>query len=61
MNREMELDLLDFLEYEHISYLDEICWFIFDEFEIFLSTSTVSRVLGWVGHKKRYVYRNALI
>ncbi len=61
MNREMELDLLDFLEYEPTSYLDEMCWFLFDEFEIFLSTSTVSRVLHEFGHKKRYVYRNALI
>ncbi len=42
MNREMELDLLDFLEYKPRSYLDEMCWFLFDEFEIVLSTSTVS-------------------
>lgn len=45
MNREMELDLLDFLEYKPTSYLDEMCWFLFDEFEIVWSTSTVSRVL----------------
>ena len=56
MNREMELDLLDFLEYKPTSYLDEMCWFLFDEFEIVLSTSTVSRVLHELGWSQKKVY-----
>lgn len=55
MNREMELDLLDFLEYKPTSYLDEMCWFLFDEFEIVLSTSTVSRVLHELGWSQKKV------
>lgn len=55
MNRKMELDLLDFLEYEPTSYLDETCWFLSDELEIFLSTSTVSRVLHELGWSQKKV------
>lgn len=36
-------------------YLDEMAWFIWDEFQIVVSTSTISRTLRRVGWSKKQV------
>lgn len=55
-----EVELLKYLEQRSHAYLDEMCWFLWDEFEISATDSTVSRALkrlGW--NRKKMVRRSA--
>ena len=44
-----EMQLVAFLEERPYAYLDEMCWFIWDVFEISVDESTVSRTLKRLG------------
>ena len=54
-----ELQLLEFLEQRPHAYLDEMCWFVWDEFQISVDESTVSRALRRLGWNRKKVRRQA--
>lgn len=50
--------LLSYLEQQPTAYLDEMCWFLFDEFDISVSKSTVCRALqrlSWTRKKAKRI------
>ena len=50
--------LLVYLEQRPTAYLDEMCWFLFDEFDISVSESTVCRALqrlSWTRKKAKRI------
>lgn len=49
-----EEQLLGYLEQRPTAYLDEMCWFLFDEFDISVSKSTVCRALQRLGWSRKH-------
>ena len=53
----MEEDLLGYLEQRPTAYLDEMAWFIFDEYDVEVTPRTISNCLhrmGWTRKKVLY-------
>jgi transposase len=46
LTKSQEDALLQYLNNRPDAYLDEMCWFIFDEFNIIIAESTLSQVLA---------------
>lgn len=49
--------LLEYLKEWPTAYQDEMAWFLWDEFELTIDESTISRALKWLGwNRKKAVY-----
>lgn len=59
LSRYHEEQLLGYLEQRPTAYLDEMCWFLFDEFDISVSEATVCRALQRLGWSRKYAKRIA--
>jgi transposase len=54
-----ELELLKYLEQRPHAYIDEMCWFLWDEFEISVSEVTVGRALKRLGWNRKKVIKRS--
>ncbi len=54
-----EIELLKYLEQRPHAYLNEMCWFVWDEFGISVDDSTVSRALKRLGWNRKKMMRQA--
>ena len=54
-----EIELLKYLEQRPHAYLDEMCWFIWDEFQISADETTVGRALKRLGWNRKKVIKQA--
>jgi transposase len=52
-----EMKLLKFLKQRSHAYLNEMCWFLWDEFEIFVNESTVNKTLKRLEWNKKKMMR----
>ena len=59
MNQQQIEQLLMYLDQRPTSYLDEICWFLYDEFDVLVSESTVSRTLKQMAWNRKMAIRIA--
>ena len=48
--------MLVYLNERPSAYLDEIVWFLWDEYDVVVSDSTVSRVIKQLGWSKKVVH-----
>jgi transposase len=55
LTQEMVEVLLDYLHTKPELYLEEMAWFIWDEFKVIISTSVISRALNKAGWSKKQV------
>ncbi len=54
-----EIELLRYLEQRPHAYLDEMCWFVWDEFGISVDDSIVSKALKRLGWNRKKMVRQA--
>jgi transposase len=54
-----ELELLKYLKQRSHAYLNEMCWFIWDEFEIFVNVSIISKALKRLKWNRKKMMRQA--
>ena len=48
-------DLLEWLEQRPLAYLDEMAYFLFDEYDVIVSEPTISKFLKRVGWSRKKV------
>ena len=59
MNQQQIDQLLVYLDQRPTSYLDEMCWFLYDEFDVLVRESTVSRTLKQMAWNRKIAIRIA--
>ena len=59
LNQQQIDQLLVYLDQRPTSSLDEMCWFLYDEFDVLMSESTVSRTLKQMAWNRKMVIRIA--
>jgi transposase len=57
LNQLHEIELLNYLKHRSHAYLNEMCWFIWDEFEIAVNDSIVSKALKRLSWNRKKMMR----
>ena len=59
LNQQQIDQILVYLDQRPTSYLDEMCWFLYDEFDVLVSESTVSQTLKQMAWNRKMAIRIA--